>query len=95
MFHQQERVVVSSHSSQIKGDGTSADKKDAAISERQIEEMLLQAEDDSDVQAAQMAKAEQAAEMAEFDENFSTQDPPLSREVCFTELCPQAIRGRG
>ncbi len=34
--------------------------------------MLLQAEDDGDVKAASKAKAEIVAEMAEFDENFSS-----------------------
>lgn len=33
----------------------------------------MAAEDESDVQAAKLAGAEQAADMAEFDENFSSQ----------------------
>lgn len=36
--------------------------------------MLLQAEDDGDAKAVVRAKAEQMAEMAEFDENFHKQD---------------------
>lgn len=36
-------------------------------------QLLLQAEDDGDAKAASQAKAEQMAEMAEFDENFSMQ----------------------
>ncbi|KAL5477552.1 hypothetical protein EMCRGX_G024363 [Ephydatia muelleri] len=43
------------------------------IPDNQIEELLLAAEDESDVQAAKLAGAEQAADMAEFDENFSSQ----------------------
>ena len=35
--------------------------------------MLADVEDDMDVQAARMARAEETAEMAEFDENFSSQ----------------------
>ena len=36
-----------------------------------VNKLLLQAEDDGDAEAASHAKAEQLAEMAEFDENFS------------------------
>ena len=35
--------------------------------------MLADVEDDTDVQAARMARAEETAEMAEFDENFNSQ----------------------
>jgi len=35
-------------------------------------QLLLQAEDDGDAKAASKAKAEVVAEMAEFDENFSS-----------------------
>ena len=38
--------------------------------------LLMQAEDESDAQAASKAKAEQVAERAEFDEGFSTQVDP-------------------
>lgn len=41
----------------------------------------MQAEDDNDVQAANLARAEQVAEMAEFDENFSSQISLNSKEV--------------
>ena len=44
-------------------------------------QLLLQAEDDPDVKAMHLAKAEQAAEMAEFDENFSAQTATSSKEV--------------
>jgi superfamily II DNA/RNA helicase len=43
------------------------------LSQKQIEEMLADVEDDTDVQAARMARAEETAEMAEFDENFNSQ----------------------
>lgn len=36
-------------------------------------QLLQQAEDDGDAKAASQAKAEQVAELAEFDENFSVQ----------------------
>ena len=38
--------------------------------------LLMQAEDESDAQAASKAKAEQVAERAEFDEGFCTQVDP-------------------
>ena len=41
----------------------------------------MQAEDDNDAQAANVATAEQVAEMAEFDENFSSQIPLGNKEV--------------
>lgn len=49
----------------------------------------MQAEDDSDVKAANQASAEQVAEMAEFDENFSSQISLSSREVapCSLHMC--------
>lgn len=42
---------------------------------------MAQAEDDTDVDAAKVAKAEAAAELAEFDENIplETQEPELSK----------------
>ena len=49
----------------------------------------MQAEDDSDVKAANLASAEQVAEMAEFDENFSSQISLSSKEVapCSLHMC--------
>ena len=47
-----------------------------------LHQLLLQAEDDGDAKAASKAKAEQVAEMAEFDENFSTQ---YDEKVCKEE----------
>ena len=47
-------------------------------------QLLLQAEDDTDVKAMHLAKAEQAAEMAEFDENFSAQTATSGKEVSDT-----------
>ncbi|CAB0001194.1 unnamed protein product [Nesidiocoris tenuis] len=46
-----------------------------------LESALAQAEDDTDVDAAKVAKAEAAAELAEFDENIplETQEPELSK----------------
>ena len=41
----------------------------------------MQAEDDNDAQAANVATAEQVAEMAEFDENFSSQISLGNKEV--------------
>ena len=49
-------------------------------------QLLLQAEDDSDVRAMHLAKEEQAAEMAEFDENFSAQTATSNKEVSNLEL---------
>jgi hypothetical protein len=37
---------------------------------KQLEELLLQAEEDRDVEAAKSAKAEQMADLAEFDEQY-------------------------
>ena len=40
------------------------------------------------MQAAKLAGAEQAADMAEFDENFSSQGNPGGTEVnCFCPIC--------
>ncbi len=42
-------------------------------------QLLLQAEDDNDAKAASRAKAEQMAEMAEFDENFNVQNEDVNK----------------
>ena len=47
-------------------------------------QLLQQAEDENDVKATRLACAEQAAEMAEFDENFIQATEP--REVCVCVL---------
>lgn len=46
-----------------------------------LETAMAQAEDDTDVAAAKVAKAEAAAELAEFDENIplEAQEPELSK----------------
>jgi len=51
----------------------------------------MQAEDDNDVQAANLARAEQVAEMAEFDENFSSQISLNSKEVRPEAECSKAM----
>ena len=43
-------------------------------SPKQIEQILAEVEDQNDVEAASRAKAEQTAELAEFDENFMNQE---------------------
>lgn len=55
--------------------------------------LLLQAEDDGDAKAASQAKAEEMAEMAEFDENFSvnTKHAKVSLTYCNTLLSRSAI----
>jgi hypothetical protein len=52
---------------------TAGEEESAQLSQKQIEELLANAEDDTDVQAARRARAEETAEMAEFDETFSSQ----------------------
>jgi hypothetical protein len=52
---------------------TPTQEESVQLSQKQIEEMLADVEDDTDVQAARMARAEETAEMAEFDETFSSQ----------------------
>jgi len=41
-----------------------------AMNQELIEQALCTAEDESDIQAAEVARAEQKAELAEFDENI-------------------------
>lgn len=54
----------------------------------------MQAEDDNDVQAANVATAEQVAEMAEFDENFSSQIPLGNKEVRNANMISQSFAQR-
>ncbi len=56
-------------------------------------QLLLQAEDETDVQAARLAKAEQVAEMAEFDETFSAQTSATPKEVFLCVLCVHIAKG--
>ncbi|XP_019852163.1 PREDICTED: helicase domino-like isoform X2 [Amphimedon queenslandica] len=51
--------------------------KDDAITSEELEELLLQAEEDRDVKAAEMARAEQVAEKAEFDELYLAQSDSI------------------
>ena len=51
----------------------------------------MQAEDENDVQAATQAKAEQVAEMAEFDEHFSSQSGS-NKEVCKHSYIVDTVR---
>ena len=57
-------------------------------------QLLMQAEDDNDVQAANVATAEQVAEMAEFDENFSSQIALGSKEVGDKNMISQTFAKR-
>lgn len=54
----------------------------------------MQAEDDNDVQAANVATAEQVAEMAEFDENFSSQISLGNKEVRNANMISQSFARR-
>lgn len=54
----------------------------------------MQAEDDNDVQAANVATAEQVAEMAEFDENFSSQISLGNKEVRNANMISQNFAKR-
>ena len=54
----------------------------------------MQAEDDNDAQAANVATAEQVAEMAEFDENFSSQISLGNREVREASMISQTLGQR-
>lgn len=49
------------------------------VSDKSIEQMLAQVEDESDVKAASRAKQEQVAELAEFDEAFLDTAGPLDK----------------
>lgn len=49
------------------------------VSDKSIEQMLAQVEDESDVKAASRAKEEQVAELAEFDEAFLETAGPLDK----------------
>ena len=49
---------------------TPSEEDSQNISEKQLGEMLAEVEDENDVKAASRAEAEQAAELAEFDEVF-------------------------
>ena len=49
------------------------------VSDKSIEQMLAQVEDESDVKAASRAKQEQVAELAEFDESFLESAGPLDK----------------
>jgi E1A-binding protein p400 len=49
---------------------TESTEEKLPLTEDQIEQALCAAEDESDIQAAQVAKAEQKAELAAFDENI-------------------------
>ena len=49
------------------------------VSDKSIEQMLAQVEDENDVKAASRAKQEQVAELAEFDEAFLETAGPLDK----------------
>lgn len=51
-------------------------------SDKSIEQMLAEVEDESDVKAASRAKQEQVAELAEFDEGFMDAAGPLGKVRC-------------
>lgn len=52
------------------------------VSDKSIEQILAEVEDESDVKAASRAKLEQAAELAEFDEGFMDAAGPLGKVWC-------------
>ena len=57
------------------------------VSDKSIEQMLAQVEDESDVKAASRAKQEQVAELAEFDESFLETAGPLDKVRCYLLGC--------
>ena len=58
-------------------------------------QMLADVEDDMDVQAARMARAEETAEMAEFDENFSSQTSASTAAAASSKEVEGEGGGRG
>eukprot|EP00118_Oscarella_pearsei_P012688 m.95532 g.95532 ORF g.95532 m.95532 type:complete len:1744 (+) comp36853_c0_seq1:131-5362(+) len=56
-------------------------KEVSAMTDKQLEETLADAEDEADVTAANQAKAEQVAELAEFSESVEEQRDSVSAEV--------------